>query len=143
MSEVQNSDTPTADNGDLDLDATAAPTSVEEPTQVEQIQSEAAPRAVSPEMAAELTAASDPENLERIAAPGALRQKLKCPFKAAGIEYIDYKDVETLKQYVNEQGKILPGRMSGVSAKFQRQLTTAIKRARQVALLPFVADNVK
>ena len=44
---------------------------------------------------------------------------------------------------MNEQGKILPGRMSGVSAKFQRQLTTAIKRARHVALLPYVADNVK
>ncbi|HEX8386423.1 MAG TPA: 30S ribosomal protein S18 [Rubricoccaceae bacterium] len=69
--------------------------------------------------------------------------KLKDPFKAAGIEYIDYKDVDTLKRYVNEQGKILPGRMSGVSAKFQRQLTTAIKRARHVALLPYVADNVK
>ncbi len=135
--------TPTTDTSVNDLDATPAPTSIEEPTQVEQIQSEAAPRAVTPELAAILLAASDPENLERIAAPGALRQKLKDPFKVAGIEYIDYKDVDTLKQYVNEQGKILPGRMSGVSAKFQRQLTTAIKRARQVALLPFVADNVK
>jgi small subunit ribosomal protein S18 len=128
---------------DATIEATPAPTSVEEPTQVEQIQSEAAPRAVSPELAAVLTAASDPENLERIAAPGAMRQKLRCPFVAAGVEYIDYKDTELLKQYVNEQGKILPGRMSGVSAKFQRQLTAAIKRARHVALLPFVADNVK
>ena len=126
-----------------DLESTPAPLSAEDPTQVEQIQSEAAPRAVSPELAAVLTAASDPENLERIAAPGAQRQKLRCPFVTAGVEYIDYKDTETLKQYVNEQGKILPGRMSGVSAKFQRQLTTAIKRARHVALLPFVADNVK
>ncbi|MAQ93870.1 MAG: 30S ribosomal protein S18 [Rhodothermaceae bacterium] len=68
---------------------------------------------------------------------------MKCPFKTAGVEYIDYKDVETLKRFVNEQGKMLPRRMTGVSAKFQRQLTTAIKRARQVALLPFAADNVK
>lgn len=128
---------------EIDIESAAAPTSAEEPTQVEQIQSEAAPRAVSPELAATLKAASNPDDLQRIAAPGAQRQKLRCPFKAAGVEYIDYKDVDTLKQYVNEQGKILPGRMSGVSAKFQRQLTTAIKRARHVALLPFVADNVK
>lgn len=131
------------DTPQTDFEATPAPTSAEEPTQVEQIQSEAAPRAVSPELAATLKAASNPDDLQRIAAPGAQRQKLRCPFKAAGVEYIDYKDVETLKQYVNEQGKILPGRMSGVSTKFQRQLTTAIKRARHVALLPFVADNVK
>ena len=132
-----------ADFNTTDLEATPAPTSAEEPTQVEQIQSEAAPRAVSPELAATLIAASNPDDLQRIAAPGAQRQKLRCPFTAAGIEYIDYKDVDTLKQYVNEQGKLLPGRMTGVSAKFQRQLTAAIKRARHVALLPFVADNVK
>jgi small subunit ribosomal protein S18 len=122
---------------------TPAPTSMADPTQVEQIQNEPPPRAVSPEMAATLKAASNPDDLQRIAAPGADHIKLKDPFKAAGIEYIDYKDVDTLKRYVNEQGKILPGRMSGISAKFQRQLTTAIKRARHVALLPYVADNVK
>ena len=122
---------------------TPAPQNAADPTQVEQIQGEAPPRAVSPEMAATLKAASNPDDLQRIAAPGADHIKLKDPFKAAGIEYIDYKDVDTLKRYVNEQGKILPGRMSGVSAKFQRQLTTAIKRARHVALLPYVADNVK
>ncbi|WP_420457631.1 30S ribosomal protein S18 [Rubrivirga sp.] len=88
-------------------------------------------------------AASNPEDLQRIAAPGAASTTMKCPFKTAGVEYIDYKDVETLKRFVNEQGKMLPRRMTGVSAKFQRQLTTAIKRARQVALLPFAADNVK
>ena len=122
---------------------TPAPTTPEEPTQVEQIQNEPPPRAVSPEMAATLKAASNPDDLQRIAAPGADHIKLKDPFKAAGVEYIDYKDVETLKRYINEQGKILPGRMSGISAKYQRQLTTAIKRARHVALLPYVADNVK
>ncbi len=83
------------------------------------------------------------EAIARTAAPGAKYHKPKCPFKEAGVEYIDYKDVETLKRYLNEQGNILPRRLSGVSAKFQRQLTTAIKRARQVALLPFIADNVK
>ncbi len=122
---------------------TPAPTTNEEPTQVEQIQNEPPPRAVTPEMAATLKAASNPDDLQRIAAPGADHIKLKDPFKAAGVEYIDYKDIETLKRYINEQGKILPGRMSGISAKYQRQLTTAIKRARHVALLPYVADNVK
>ncbi len=83
------------------------------------------------------------EAIARTAAPGARYTKPKCPFKEAGVEFIDYKDVETLKRYLNDQGNILPRRLSGVSAKFQRQLTTAIKRARQVALLPFIADNVK
>jgi small subunit ribosomal protein S18 len=81
--------------------------------------------------------------IQRAAVPVAARKKPVCPFKAAGVEYIDYKDVETLKPYINEQGKMLPRRISGVSAKFQRQLTTAIKRARHMALLPFVAENVK
>lgn len=129
------------------LEEAAVPTSAEEPTAVEQaaqqMGSEPAPRAVSPEVAARLTAASNPDDLQRIVAPGAQRTKLQCPFKAADVEYIDYKDVETLKRYVNEQGKMLPSRMTGVSAKYQRQLTRAIKRARHVALLPFVADNVK
>ena len=147
MAEVQNSNAENAaENAGVDP-VPSAPTSTEEPTQVEKMRedgtSDAPPRAVSPEVAARLKAASNPDDLQRIAAPGAQRQKLQCPFKAAGIEYIDYKEVETLKQYVNEQGKILPRRMTGVSAKFQRQLTTAIKRARHVALLPFVADNVK
>ena len=83
------------------------------------------------------------ENLARIAAPNAGQQKMVCPFVRADIEYIDYKDVETLKRYLNDQGKLLPRRLTGVSAKFQRQLTRAVKRARLVALLPFVADNVK
>ena len=54
--------------------------------------------------------------------------------------YVDYKDVELIKRYLNEQGKILPRRITNVSAKFQRQLTRAVKRARHVALIPFVAD---
>lgn len=87
--------------------------------------------------------AAGAEAIARTAAPGARYTKPKCPFVEAGVEYIDYKDVETLKRYLNDQGNILPRRLSGISAKFQRQLTTAIKRARQVALLPFIADNVK
>ena len=129
------------------LESAAAPTSADAPTAVEQaaqqIGSQPAPRAVSPEVARRLLAASNPEDLQRIAAPGAQSTKLKCPFRAAGVEYIDYKDVDTLKRFVNEQGKLLPRRMTGVSAKYQRQLTAAVKRARQVALLPFAADNVK
>ncbi len=57
--------------------------------------------------------------------------------------YVDYKDVELLKRYLNEQGKLLPRRITGVSARFQRQLTRAVKRARHLALIPFVADAVK
>ncbi|MDX1430649.1 MAG: 30S ribosomal protein S18 [Rhodothermales bacterium] len=64
-------------------------------------------------------------------------------FSSDGVEYVDYKDVELLKRFINEQGKILPRRITGVSAKFQRQLTRAVKRARHLALLPFVADNVR
>ena len=57
--------------------------------------------------------------------------------------YVDYKDVELIKRYLNEQGKILPRRITNVSAKFQRQLTRAVKRARHAALIPFVADSLK
>lgn len=64
-------------------------------------------------------------------------------FDASSIEYVDYKDVELLKRFINEQGKILPRRITGVSGKFQRQLTRAVKRARHLALLPFVADTVR
>ena len=124
-----------------------APTEEAPATQVEQIAEqsdrEIVKKAVDPGVAATLMAGSTNDTLQRIAAPGARHERQTCPFKSAGIEYIDYKDVETLKQYINEQGRILPRRMTGVSAKFQRQLTTAIKRARHVALLPFAADNVK
>lgn len=71
------------------------------------------------------------------------RSRNECAFTKAGIEYIDYKDTETLQRYLNEQGKILPRRITGTSAKFQRQLTRAIKRARHMALLPYVADNLR
>ena len=61
----------------------------------------------------------------------------------ADLEYIDYKDTDLLLRFVNEQGKILPRRITGVTAKQQRQLTRAIKRARHLALIPFVSDTVR
>lgn len=61
-----------------------------------------------------------------------------CRFCAEKIEYIDYKDTRTLKGYITERGKILPRRMTGVCARHQRELTEAIKRARNIALLSFV-----
>lgn len=63
-----------------------------------------------------------------------------CAFCAEKVESIDYKDAAKLRKFVSERGKILPRRMTGTCAKHQRELTTAIKRARQVALLPFIAD---
>lgn len=66
------------------------------------------------------------------------RRKKRCPFTASGIRSIDYKDVEKLKRFITDRGKILPRRVTGVSAHHQRELTQAIKRARLVALLPFV-----
>ena len=72
---------------------------------------------------------------------GARRRKKVCYFTANHIKYIDYKDVELLKRYISEKGKILPRRVTGTSAKYQRMLTTAIKRARHMALLPYVVDE--
>ena len=71
------------------------------------------------------------------------RTQNKDRFSAADLEYVDYKDTDLLKRFINEQGKLLPRRITGVSAPFQRQLTRAVKRARHLALIPYVADNVK
>ncbi len=68
-------------------------------------------------------------------------RKKKCPFQVAGMKTVDYKNIELLKKFVTERGKILPRRITGVSARFQRLLCNAIKRARMVALLPFVAED--
>ncbi|MCP5206073.1 MAG: 30S ribosomal protein S18 [Hahellaceae bacterium] len=68
------------------------------------------------------------------------RRRKFCRFTAEGVTEIDYKDIETLKGYVTETGKIVPSRITGTKAKYQRQLSTAIKRARFVALLPYT-DN--
>ena len=69
------------------------------------------------------------------------RKRKKCPFTSAGIspKEIDYKDVDTLRRFITERGKILPRRITGVSAHHQKKLAQAIKRARFIALLPFVA----
>ena len=68
------------------------------------------------------------------------RRKKVCAFCAEKVEFIDYKNADKLKKYVSERGKILPRRVMGTCAKHQRELTTAIKRARQVALLPYDAE---
>jgi small subunit ribosomal protein S18 len=65
------------------------------------------------------------------------RRRKFCRFTAEGVSEIDYKDLDTLKGYVTETGKIVPSRITGTKAKYQRQLATAIKRARYVALLPY------
>ena len=65
------------------------------------------------------------------------RRKKYCRFTAENVEEIDYKDLVTLKQYVTETGKIVPSRITGTRANYQRQLATAIKRARYLALLPY------
>lgn len=65
------------------------------------------------------------------------RRKKFCKFTAEGVERIDYKDIATLKNYIAETGKIVPSRITGTSARYQRQLANAIKRARFLALLPY------
>lgn len=65
------------------------------------------------------------------------RRRKFCRFTAEGIKQIDYKDIELLKAYITETGKIVPSRITGTKAKYQRQLATAIKRARFLALLPY------
>ncbi|MDR0829984.1 MAG: 30S ribosomal protein S18 [Prevotellaceae bacterium] len=70
-------------------------------------------------------------------------KKKYCRFKKSGIKYIDYKDPEFLKKFLNEQGKILPRRITGTSLKYQRKVAQAVKRARHLALLPYVTDLMK
>ncbi|MEM6723995.1 MAG: 30S ribosomal protein S18 [Bacteroidota bacterium] len=70
-------------------------------------------------------------------------QKKYCRFRKYGIKYIDYKDVDFLLQFVNEQGKILPRRITGNSLKYQRKVATAIKRARHLAMMPYVTDLLR
>jgi ribosomal protein S18 len=66
-----------------------------------------------------------------------------CRFRRYGIKYVDYKDATFLTQFLNDQGKILPRRLTGTSLKYQRKVAVAIKRARHIALLPYVTDNLK
>jgi len=69
------------------------------------------------------------------------RRRKFCRFTAEGVTEIDYKDLETLKGYITETGKIVPSRITGTKARYQRQLATAIKRARYVALLPYTDSH--
>ena len=71
------------------------------------------------------------------------RQKKYCRFKKFGIRYIDYKDAEFLKKFLNEQGRLLPRRITGNSLKYQRKVSQAVKKARQMALLPTITDLLK
>lgn len=73
--------------------------------------------------------------------PFAPKKKRSCPFIAAGVKHIDYKDLDTLRRFITERGKIIPRRITGVSARFQQKLVKAIKQSRYMALLPFVLED--
>ena len=72
-----------------------------------------------------------------------IKKKKYCRFEKAKIKFIDYKDPEFLKKFLNEQGKILPRRITGTSVKYQKKVATAVKRARHLALLPYLTDLMK
>ena len=69
------------------------------------------------------------------------KKRKSCPFKATGTKEIDYKDTETLEKFITERGKILPRRITGVSHHYQQLLKKAVKKARHMALLPFVGEE--
>ena len=84
------------------------------------------------------------DNISYVTAPKVEDNRKKyCRFKKNGIKYIDYKDANFLLKFINDQGKILPRRLTGTSLKYQRKMSVAIKRARHLALMPFVADGLK
>jgi small subunit ribosomal protein S18 len=70
-------------------------------------------------------------------------RKKYCRFKKMGIKYIDYKDASFLLRFVNEQGKLLPRRLTGTSLKYQRKVSQAVKRSRHLGLMPYVTDSLK
>jgi small subunit ribosomal protein S18 len=72
-----------------------------------------------------------------------VKKKKYCRFKKLGIKYIDYKDPQFLFRFVNDQGKILPRRLTGTSLKYQKKVAQAVKRARHIAIMPYVGDNLK
>jgi small subunit ribosomal protein S18 len=72
-----------------------------------------------------------------------VKKKKFCWFKKNNIKYVDYKNPDFLKKFLNEQGKILPRRITGTSVKYQRKVAQAVKRARHLALLPYVTDMLK
>jgi len=79
--------------------------------------------------------------MSKESALGFIKKRKNCPFTAAGIKKIDYKDYDNLRMFITERGKLLPRRITGVSYYHQRQLKQAIKRARHMALLPFVGED--
>ncbi len=88
--------------------------------------------------------AASRDDIKFLSNPNIGQQRKKyCRFRKFGIKYIDYKDADFLLQFVNEQGKILPRRITGNSLKYQRRVATAIKRARHLSMLPFVTDLLK
>ncbi|MBN2484425.1 MAG: 30S ribosomal protein S18 [Bacteroidales bacterium] len=91
-----------------------------------------------------MSAANNGSEIRYLTPPTIETKKKKfCRFKKNRIKYVDYKDAEFLKRFLNEQGKILPRRITGTSLKFQRKVSTAVKRARHLALLPYVTDMLK
>jgi small subunit ribosomal protein S18 len=82
-------------------------------------------------------------NLDDKKSANRVRRKKTCYFTENKFEFIDYKDERTLRRFLSERGKIIPRRISGTSAKFQRELAQAVKRARHMAILPFVSDNLR
>lgn len=88
--------------------------------------------------------AQNPSEIRYLAPPTVeIKKKKYCRFKVNNIKYIDYKDPSFLKRFLNEQGKILPRRLTGTSLKYQRKIGTSVKRARHLALLPYVTDLMK
>ncbi|MEK7257111.1 MAG: 30S ribosomal protein S18 [Bacteroidota bacterium] len=88
--------------------------------------------------------AASQDDIKFLSNPNLGQQRKKyCRFRKFGIKYIDYKDPDFLLQFINEQGKILPRRITGNSLKYQRRVATAIKRARHLSMLPFMADLLK
>jgi small subunit ribosomal protein S18 len=84
------------------------------------------------------------DTIQYVTAPKVDESRKKyCRFRKNGIKYIDYKDANYLLKFVNEQGKLLPRRLTGTSLKYQRKVATAVKRARHLALMPYVGDMLK
>ena len=83
-----------------------------------------------------MTLQNEPINREQ-------KKEKYCRFKKNGIKYIDYKDPDFLLKFVNEQGKILPRRLTGTSLKYQRKVSQAIKKSRHLALMPYYGDSLK
>jgi small subunit ribosomal protein S18 len=108
--------------------------SEETPKEVEAV-AEPAPAPVAAAPVSERGPSSDPKSRRRFP-----RRKI-CYFRVAKAEYVDYKDVNVLRRFISDSGKILPRRVTGTSAKFQRLVTTAVKRARYMALIPYTSQH--